>query len=149
MPTLSEKLLRQDNFPQVVADCKTLIEQELDSKGGVSGGALKLAYKAVTSFAPGYYDTAVTNMVPSFVQQLDPFWAHFVNSGGSSFGDYLAKNGEQASEALLAVTDQLAGSSSKGAVVRAYKTVRGGASKHIEAALPNLGELVQRYMARP
>ena len=149
MPTLSEKLLRQDNFPQVVADAKGLIEQQLDSKGGVSGGALKLAYKAVTSFAPGYYDTAVTNMLPSFVQQLDPFWANFVNSGGSSFGDFLAKNGEQASEALLAVTDQLAGSSNRGAVVRAYKTVRGGASRHIEEALPALGELVQRYMARP
>ena len=149
MPTLSEKLLRQDNFPQVVADCKTLIEQELDNKGGMSGGALKLAYKAVTSFAPGYYDSAVTAMVPSFVEKLDPFWAHFVNSGGSSFGDYLAKNGGQASEALLSVTDQLAESSSRGSVVKAYKTVRGGASKNIEAALPNLGDLVQRYMGRP
>jgi hypothetical protein len=149
MPTLSEKLLRQDNFPHVVADCKSLIEQELANKGGVSAAGLKLAYKAVTAFAPGYYDSAVSNMLPSFVQQLDPYWAHFVNSGGSSFGDYLAKNGEQVSESLLAVTDQLAGTSSKAAVVKAYKAVRGGAAKNIEAALPNLGDLVQRYMARP
>lgn len=149
MPTLSEKLLRQDNFPHVVADCKSLIEQELASKSGVSAAGLKLAYKAVTAFAPGYYDSAITNMLPSFVQQLDPYWADFVNSGGSSFGDYLAKNGDDACESLLAVTDQLAGTSSKGAVVKAYKSVRGGAGKHIEAALPNLGDLVQRYMARP
>ncbi|MBO0820875.1 MAG: hypothetical protein J2P26_08515 [Nocardiopsaceae bacterium] len=149
MPTLSEKLLRQDNFPNVVADVKGLVDQELASKSGVSAAAMKVAYKAVTAFAPGYYDSAVTNMLPSFVQQLDPYWAHFVNSGGSSFGDYLAKNGEAVSESLLSVTDRLAGTSSKGAVVRAYKTVRGGAGRHITEALPNLGDLVQRYMTRP
>ena len=149
MPTLSEKLLRQDNFPHVVADCKSLIEQELASKSGVSAAGLKLAFKAVRAFAPGYYDNAVSNMLPSFVQQLEPYWAHFVNSGGSSFGDFLSKNGDAASESLLAVTDQLAGTSTKGAVVKAYKTVRGGAGKNIQEALPNLGDLVQRYMARP
>jgi hypothetical protein len=149
MPTLSEKLLRQDNFPHVVADVKGLVDQELAGKSGVSAVAMKIAYKAVTAFAPGYYDSAVTNMLPSFVEQLDPYWAHFVNSGGSSFGDYLAKNGEAVSESLLSVTDQLAGTSSKGAVVRAYKTVRGGAGRNITEALPNLGDLVQRYMGRP
>lgn len=149
MPTISEKLLRSDNFPNVVMDVKSLVDQELASKSGVSGTALKVAYKAVTAFAPGYYDSAVTNMVPSFVQQLDPYWDDFLNSGGSSFGDYLAKNGDAVSESLLQVTDQLAGTSSRGSVVKAYKAVRGGASKHIEEALPALGDLVQRYMARP
>jgi hypothetical protein len=30
-------------------------------------------------------------------------------------------------------------------IIRAYKSVRGGAGKNIEAALPNLGALVQKY----
>ena len=30
-------------------------------------------------------------------------------------------------------------------VVKAYKSVRGSASKHIETALPNLGAMVQKY----
>lgn len=149
MPTLSEKLLRQDNFPHVVTDVKSLVEQEVANKGGVSGTAIKVAYKAVTAFAPGYYDSAVSNMLPSFVQQLDPHWHGFLNSGGSSFGDYMAKNGDAVSEDLLSVTDQLAGSSTKAAVVKAYKAVRGNASKNIIEALPALGDLVQRYMARP
>lgn len=149
MPTLSEKLLRQDNFPNVIADCKSLIEQELSNKSGVSAAGLKVAYKAVTSFAPGYYDQALNAMVPEFIQQLDPYWDHFLNSGGSSFGDYLSKDGEQVSESLLSVTDQLAGTSNRAGVVRAYKAVRGGAGKNIQEALPNLGDLVQRYMGRP
>lgn len=143
--TLSQMLLGPATFPQVVADCQALVEQEISSKSGVSATAVKVAYKAVTAFAPGYYQNALSNMLPSFTEQLEPFWADFVYSGGSSFGDYLAKRGDEVSEALLSVTDQLAGTSSKAAIVRAYKTVRGGASKHIQAALPNLGDMVQKY----
>jgi hypothetical protein len=40
---------------QVVADCQALVEQEIAGKSGISGTAVKVAYKAVTSFAPGYY----------------------------------------------------------------------------------------------
>jgi hypothetical protein len=143
--TLSQMLLGPATFPQVVADCRALVDQEISSKNGVSATAVKVAYKAVTAFAPGYYQNALSNMLPSFTEQLEPFWADFVYSGGSSFGDYLAKHGDEVSEALLSVTDQLAGTSSKAAIVRAYKTVRGGASKHIQAALPNLGDMVQKY----
>jgi hypothetical protein len=143
--TLSEMLLGPATLPHVVADCRALVDQEISAKSGVSATAIKVAYKAVTAFAPGYYQNALTNMIPGFTEQLEPFWAHFVRSGGSSFGDYLAKNGDEASEALLQVTDRLAGTSDKGAIVKAYKAVRGGASKHIEAALPNLGDMIQRY----
>jgi len=30
-------------------------------------------------------------------------------------------------------------------IVKAYGTVRGGAAKHIQAALPEVGEIVQKY----
>jgi len=39
----------------------------------------------------------------------------------------------------------MASKSSRGAVVKAYQLVRGGASKNIEPALPALGALVQKY----
>jgi hypothetical protein len=45
-------------------------------------------------------------------------------------------------EALLAVTDDLAQGSSRGAIIKAYKTVRDGARNHIEAALPSVDALV-------
>lgn len=143
--TLAQMLLGPNTLPQVVTDCQALVDHEISQKSGVSAAAIKVAYKAVTAFAPGYYQHAVANMVPGFAYQLEPFWADFLQSGGANFGDYLAKRGDEVSEALLAVTDQLAGTSQKGAIVRAYKTVRGGAGKNIETALPNLGDLIQRY----
>jgi hypothetical protein len=143
--TLRQLLLAPETMPQVVTDCRGLVEQELSSKSGVSATAVKAAYKVVTTFAPGYYQAAIEEMLPDMTDQLEPFWADFTASGGSSFGDYLAKRGGEVSEALLTVTDRMGRESSRATVVKAYNAVRGGAAKNIEAALPNLGALVQKY----
>lgn len=143
--TLHEMLLAADVKPQVVADCQALVERELHSKSGVSGTAIKIAYKAITSFAPGYYTETVESMLPDMADKLQPFWADFIASGGSEFGDYLAKRSDEVSEALLSVTDDMRNRSKRPVVIRAYNAVRNGAAKHIEAALPNLGAMVQKY----
>jgi hypothetical protein len=145
--TLQEILLAPDTQPKVLTDCYTLIEQEVSEKSGVSGSAVKLAYKAVTSFAPGYYHHIVEDLLPRIVDKLEPFWADFNASGGSGFGDYLAKHGEEVSEALLSVTDDVAAGSERPALIKAYRTVRGSAVKHVEAALPRVGDLVLKYAA--
>jgi hypothetical protein len=143
--TLQEMLLTPDVHPQVVADVQALVEQELASKSGISATAIKLAYKAVTAFAPGYYQQKIEQMLPDMADNLQPFWADFTASGGSEFGDYLSKRPEEVIEALLSVTDHLAEISGRPTIVKAYRAVRGGASKHMEPALPNLGALVQKY----
>jgi hypothetical protein len=144
-PTLHEILLTPDTEPSVVADCLTLIEQEVAGKSGISGAAVKLAYKTAKAFAKGYLQHTVESLLPDLVTQLEPFWADFSASGASGFGDYLAKRGDEVSEALLSVTDARAQISSRPVIIKAYGTVRGGAAKHIVAALPNVGALVEKY----
>jgi hypothetical protein len=143
--TLQQILLTPDNQPKVIADCHALIEQEIKDKSGISGTAVKLAYKTITSFAPGYYNGMVEELVPQIVDKLEPYWADFSTSGSSEFGDYLVKRGGEVSEALLTVTDDYASKSDKPVILRAYKTVRGSAGKNIEAALPRVGEMVRKY----
>ena len=143
--TLQEILLAPETQPQVTADCFRLIEQELADKSGVSGTAVKLAYKAVETFKPGHIRFMVGDLLPGMVARLDPFWADFRTSGGSEFGDYLTKRGDEVAEALLSVTDEQAAASSRPTVIRAYGTVRGHAVKHVQAALPRVGDLVMKY----
>ena len=145
MPTLQELFLTPENFPRLVADTRALVDSELSNKGGISGTAVKAAYKAITAFAPGYYEHAITTMLPDMIVQLEPYWADFGTSGGADFGDYLAKRGDEVAPSLLSVTDDMAQRSGRAAVVKAYQMVRGGASKNIEAALPALGAMVQKY----
>ncbi len=143
--TLREILLTPDTEPKVIADTKTLIDQELSDKSGVSATALKLAYKTVTSFAPSYFNDTLRDLLPQIADKLEPFWEDFATTGGSEFGDYLAKRGEEVSEALLSVTDTMRENSKRPAIVKAYNAVRGSARKHIEAALPRLGDMVMKY----
>ena len=143
--TLQQILLAPETQPHVITDCKTLIEQEISEKSGVSGTAVKLAYKTVTSFAPGYYHDTLADMLPLMVAKLEPYWADFNTSGGSGFGDYLAKRGDEVSQALLSVTDARAAASGRPTVIKAYGTVRGSAARHVEAALPHVGDLVLKY----
>ena len=145
--TLQEILLAPDARPQVLADCYALLEQEVASMSGISGTAVKLAYKTVITFAPGHVRFMVESLPPQMVDNLQPFWADFNTSGGSEFGDYLAKRGDEVSEALLSVTDARAAASDRPTIIKAYGSVRGSAVRHVEAALPQLGNLVLKYAA--
>jgi len=146
--TLPEILLAPDTQPRVTADCMKLIEQEVSSKSGVSGTAVKLAYKAASTLKPGYLQFTVESLIPDMADKLQPYWADFVPltaSGASGFGDYLVKRSDEVSESLLSVTDARAEVCERPTILKAYRAVRGGAAKHVVAALPNLGSLVQRY----
>ena len=143
--TLQEILLAPQNRPKVAKDCYALIQQEMAEKSGISAAAVKLAYKTASTFAPGHIQHIIDTLLPGMADQLQPFWADFNASGGSSFGDYLAKHGDAVSEAMLAVTDARAKASDRPIIYRAYGTVRGGAAKHVQAALPRVGDLVMKY----
>ena len=142
---LHQVLLTPDNEAAVVADCLTLIEQEVRDKSGISGAAVKLAYKTARAFAKGYLKSTVESLLPDLVTELEPYWADFTASGASGFGDYLAKRGDEVSEALLSVTDARAKTSQRPTILKAYRTVRGSAARHVAAALPAVGALVQKY----
>ena len=145
--TLQEILLAPDNQPQVIADCYKLVEQEVASMSGISGTAIKVAYKTVIRFAPGHVRFMVESLLPQMVDNLQPFWADFNTSGGSDFGDYLTKRGEEVSDALLSVTDARAAASDRPTIIKAYSSVRGSAARHVEAALPQVGNLVTKHAA--
>ena len=57
---LPDILLVDGAQQQIAADCQELVGQELSAKSGVSATALKVAYKAVTTFAPGSTWTRMT-----------------------------------------------------------------------------------------
>jgi hypothetical protein len=143
--TLQQILLAPDTQPQVMADCYTLIEQEISDKSGMSGTAVKLAYKTVNAFMPGHVRHMVGVLLPDMVAQLEPFWVDFGASGSSGFGDYLVKRNDEVAQALLSVTDARAAASNRPTVIKAYGSVRGSAVKHVEAALPRVGDLVMKY----
>ena len=143
--TLQETLLAPDTQPKVIDDCHALLQQQVSDGSGISGTTVKIAYKTVNTFIPGHIRHMVESLLPEMVDQLQPYWEDFRASGGAEFGDYLAKRGDEVSEALLSVTDARAAASERPTIVKAYGKVRGSAGKHVTAALPQVGALVQKY----
>jgi hypothetical protein len=147
MPTLQETLLAPDVRPHVIADCQALVDREVADMSGVTGTAVRLAYKTVRTFDSGHIPAMIETILPSVSEALQPYWANFAAEPyGGDFGSYLASREDEVAEALLAITDSRQRASSRATIVKAYKTVRGSAVKHVKAALPALGALVQKYM---
>ncbi|MFD1814963.1 DUF6918 family protein [Rhodococcus gannanensis] len=144
---LNDALLDPARLPAVVADVQELIDAEVSDKSGASGLALKGGYGAVKKVGPSIVPDAVEGLLPSFVARLEPFWGDFRASGGAGFGDYLAARGEEVANALLGVTDEKIEGTSKSAVKKVYSSLRPSAQKHVEAALPRLGALVEKHAA--
>lgn len=143
--TLAEMLLAPQTQPQVAADCEALIDHEVGEMSGISGTAVKLAYKTVRTFSAGHIHYMIETLIPRMADVLQPYWADFKAGGGGSFGDYLAEREDEVTEALLSITDERGRNSTRPAIVKAYNTVRGGAAKHVKSALPRVGALVQKY----
>src|SRR5579862_6656979 len=147
MATLEEMLLAPEIHPQVVADCEKLVQDEVSDMSGVTGAAIRLAYKTVRTFDAGHIPAMIESILPSVADALQPYWADFTAQypGGGDFGEYLAKHEEEVAESLLAITDSRRRASSRMTIVKAYNTVRGSAIKHVKAALPATGAMIQKY----
>jgi hypothetical protein len=149
MRTLQEALLAPEMRRQVIADCENLVEREVANMSGVTGTAVRIAYKTVRAFDVGHIPAMIETILPNVADALQPYWEKFSAEFGSGgdFGGYLASREDEVAEALLAITDSRQRASSRATIVKAYKTVRGSAVKHVKAALPALGALVQKHMA--
>jgi len=148
MPTLQETLLAPGIKPHVIADCEKLVDREVADMSGVTGTAVRLAYKTVRTFDAGHIPAMIETILPNVAEALQPYWASFTaESPGGDFGGYLAGREDEVAEALLAITDSRRRASSRATIVKAYNTVRGSAVKPVKAALPALGALVQKYAA--
>ena len=129
----------------MVSDCEALIDGEVKDMSGISGTAVKIAYKTVRTFSADHIHHMIETLLPRMADTLQPYWADFNAAGGGQFGDYLAKREDEVTEALLAITDERGRNSGRPTIVKAYNTVRGSAAKHVRAALPAVGALVQKY----
>jgi hypothetical protein len=148
MPTLQETLLAPDIRPRVVADGQDLVDGEMAEMSGITGTAVKIAYKTVRTFDAGHIRVMIESLLPEVAEALQPYWAEFSEqfpADSGDFGGYLGAREDVVAEALLAITDERRDQSGRATIVKAYNTVRGSAVKHVKAALPALGALVQKY----
>jgi hypothetical protein len=144
MPTLTDMLLVPGNRPKVIADCVQLINEEVDSKGGFTGLAVKGAYALVKAVKPGFVTEAVDHMLDDFVKRLEPFWTD-AQTKNEPIGPLMNARAPQVADALLAISDERAARSTNPNLKKAYEKLRPTGKKHVEQAVPRVGRLIQKY----
>lgn len=141
---LSDVILQPKNVPAVVAACCKLIDDEVSSKGGLSGLAVKAGYKAVQGVKPNFVRHVVMQLLPDFVRAVEPMWEEGVAKGNAA--QHLKDNRGRAADALLSVTDEKAKNAKSGLVRGTYDKLRGSAKKHVEEAVPRLADMLAMYV---
>jgi hypothetical protein len=144
MSTLTEILLVPGTRPKVIADCVRLIEEEVDSKGGLSGIAIKGAFMVVKAVKPGFINEAVDHMLDDFVRRLEPFHTE-AQQKNEPIGPFLNSRAPTVADALLAISDERAARAKNQGVKKTYEKLRPSAKKNVEAAVPRLGRLIAKY----
>lgn len=148
MGQLKDILLETGKRPRVATDCEKLIDEEVASKGGLSGLAVKGAFAMVKALKPGIIHEAVDGLLDSFVERLEPVYTEFqANSGGKKLPDYLAARSGEVADALLGITDERAQRSKNSSLRKAYEKLRPQGKKHVEEAMPRLGRLIEKHSA--
>ena len=144
MPTLKDILTVPGNRPKVVADCQTLVQEEVDSKGGLTGLAIKGAYALVKAVKPGFVGEALDGMLDDFATKLEPFWVD-AQAKNEPVGALMNARAPQVADALLSISDERAARAKNQAAKKAYEKLRPTGKKNVEAAVPRLGRLIAKY----
>ena len=144
MAMLKDLLGDPQNRSRVIHDCVDLIDAEVKDKGGLSGMAIKAGYAVVNGIKPTFVAEAVDHLLDEFSAALDPTY-QAAKSAGRPVAAYFVEQKSQVADALLAITDAKSKRAKTPAVVKTYEKLRGTAKQHVEAAVPRLGKLVEKY----
>jgi len=131
----------------VINDCVRLIDDEVGSKGGLSGMALKGGYMVVKKLKDGrMINLAVDKLLDEFADAMSPVYEKFLaEKGATKFETYVIKHGTSASNALLGITDAKAARAESKVIKSTYDKLRSSAEKHVMDALPGVGRMIDKH----
>jgi hypothetical protein len=147
MTTLKAMLGVAPHRDQVIRDACEVLDLEVKDKGGLGGAAIKAAYGVVKGISPNFVREVVDNLLDDFLDALDPIHQE-AKSKAVPVGRHLEANAGQLAESLLAITDGRAQRAQRAVIKKTYERLRPTAKKHVEAAAPRLGAMLERAISR-
>jgi hypothetical protein len=145
MTKLADVLLAPDNRSTVIADCSSVINQEVGGKKGLTGLAVKAAFKAVKTINPTIIESVIDVLLDDFVTQLEPTYQAFLDHDEPNLERYCVSNASAIANALLSITDKRAEKSKIRALVKAYQKLRPQGQKHVQEAVPRIAKLLSKH----
>lgn len=142
MTALKSKLLREGNRPALISACEQLIEDEVKSKSGLSGLAIKTGFKTVKTIRTDIIHDLVDVLLDDFVDSLEDIYGAYVGGQAQNIESYVTSHADAVADALLGITDRRAEKSTHGVLIKAYKTLRPQGKKQVIKAMPRIGSML-------
>ena len=130
----------------VIDGCVSLVDGEVSAKKGVSGFAIKGAYKTVKAIKPGFVRGTVDSLLDPWLERLQPFHDEWRDSGSGTFTAFLSARADDVAEAMLSVTDEAAQNTKHKTAGKLYGKLRGSAKTNVSGAVPQLGALSEPHL---
>ena len=146
MGALTDVIADQSRRRAVCDDGVRAIEEEVRSKRGLTGVAVKAGFKAVRGVKPGFIPMALDHLLDDFAAQIDPFYDAWKESGSGTLKQYFTANDNRIANALLTITDGRARSAKSRVVAKAYGKLRPQAVAHTANAMPRVADLVSKHV---
>ena len=145
-PTLKEQLDNEVTQPRVVAECVTVIDQQVKAKRGFKGVAIRAAYAAIKTIKRRFVPDVVISLLPEWLEKLEPYYQKWLGGDSGSFAEFITARSEDVAEDLLSVTDARAEKTKHKRAKKYYMKHRDGAKADVERAVPDLAKLVERHL---
>ena len=81
--SIADQLLSSPKREALVADATRVLDDEVAGKRGLSGKVVKVAFRGVKSFKPGFVPHAIDDLLDEFVRRIEPFYDEWKSSGDS------------------------------------------------------------------
>ena len=144
MSSLVELLAKEPNRKHVIDDCVELIEAQVKQKGFI----IKSAYATIKAIKKRFIPETVDTMLDDWLGKLQPHYERWSAAKATSFTDYVVARSDVVAEDLLSVTDARAERTSHTTAKKMYGRMRDGAKKNVIEAIPTLGQLIEKHLAK-
>jgi Family of unknown function (DUF6918) len=155
--TLKARLGADPPRAAVIADCVTLIDRQVKSKGGLGGMALRASYATIKAIKRGFVREVVDSLLDEWLDKLQPYYDKWLANqtgaapagGQGSFPEFVIARSDEVAEDLLSVTDKRAETTKHTTAKKGYLKMRGSAKRNVVEAIPELSKVIEAHLAAP
>jgi hypothetical protein len=130
----------------IVRDVERIVDEEVASRGGFQGVALRAGYAAFRRLRPGIVGVALDRLLPLFAPVIDRHWEAAVASGDAE--GWFAREADAIADGLLSVTDAVSHRISNPMALALYRSLRGQARPHVAAGVTRIPPLMRKHLPR-
>ena len=145
MSKFNDVLLDTTRRSEFVRDICGIVDAEVSDKKGLSGLAVKAAFKTVKAVKPNMLESVLDVLFEEFVEALTPIYDAYVLDSENDLFVYFTGRSGQVADALLSITDRRAQKSKLKGLVKAYEKLRPQGTKYVSESVPRLSRLLQSY----